>query len=273
MAKKVVLCNCGGGLVSTEAMEQLTSLLRTEGIGFTMVSDLCGVCATKKDEVAPIFSSTDDILVVACYARAVKLMLQGIAVDSSSKRFSFLNVRDSSTEELLQQIRAYFKGASTMSGFTEIKTNTDWPAWYPVIDYSRCTTCGQCADFCLFGVYEKQSGKVFVVNPQGCKNNCPACARICPQTAIIFPKYEHGGAIAGAESINEIDEQQRQQHDIDSILGSDIYKALEMRKAKRKSIVNNEAMRRALEERDRALQPPSNVSFADPFGIPPKGEG
>ena len=25
--------------------------------------------------------------------------------------------------------------------------------WYPVIDYSRCTNCMECIDFCLFGVY------------------------------------------------------------------------------------------------------------------------
>ena len=25
--------------------------------------------------------------------------------------------------------------------------------WYPVIDYSRCTNCMECLDFCLFGVY------------------------------------------------------------------------------------------------------------------------
>ena len=25
--------------------------------------------------------------------------------------------------------------------------------WYPVIDYSRCTNCLECIDFCLFGVY------------------------------------------------------------------------------------------------------------------------
>ena len=30
--------------------------------------------------------------------------------------------------------------------------------------------------------------KVRVANPRACKNNCPACARVCPQLAIIFPK-------------------------------------------------------------------------------------
>ena len=27
-------------------------------------------------------------------------------------------------------------------------------------------------------------------NPANCKTNCPACARICPQVAIVFPKHK-----------------------------------------------------------------------------------
>jgi ferredoxin len=44
--------------------------------------------------------------------------------------------------------------------------------------------------FCLFGVYAlNEDGKVYVKNPTSCKTDCPACARVCPETAIIFPKY------------------------------------------------------------------------------------
>jgi len=89
--------------------------------------------------------------------------------------------------------------------------------------------------------------------PHGCKNNCPDCARICPETAIVFPKYEYGGAIAGDESINEIEELQRQQKDIDEILGSEIYQALEKRKLKRQSIIRNNAMQDAIREREQAI--------------------
>ena len=48
-------------------------------------------------------------------------------------------------------------------------------------------------------------------------------------------------------------EQQRQNHDIDTILGSNIYKALEMRKAKRQSIIRSTAMQKAIAERENAL--------------------
>jgi hypothetical protein len=74
------------------------------------------------------------------------------------------------------------------------------PRWFPVIDYSRCTTCRKCVDFCLFGVYALSDGAVVVGNPDNCKNGCPACARTCPQRAIIFPHYFAEAAIAGAET-------------------------------------------------------------------------
>lgn len=71
--------------------------------------------------------------------------------------------------------------------------------WYPIHDKSRCTECGHCLQFCLFGVYEPDAaGKVRVANPDNCKTGCPACARICPRSAIMFPLYSKDPAIAGA---------------------------------------------------------------------------
>jgi NAD-dependent dihydropyrimidine dehydrogenase PreA subunit len=73
------------------------------------------------------------------------------------------------------------------------------PRWYPVVDGSRCVQCGHCLQFCLFGVYALDAdGKVVVENPDRCKPGCPACARICPHSAIMFPLYEDDPAIAGA---------------------------------------------------------------------------
>lgn len=70
--------------------------------------------------------------------------------------------------------------------------------WYPVLDYSRCTSCGACFQFCIFGVYERDGdGAVIPVEPDNCKLGCPACARICPNSAIMFPLCDDS-AIAGA---------------------------------------------------------------------------
>jgi NAD-dependent dihydropyrimidine dehydrogenase PreA subunit len=70
--------------------------------------------------------------------------------------------------------------------------------WYPVIDYSRCTNCMECIDFCLFGVYGvDRLDRILVENQDNCKRGCPACSRVCPEHAIIFPDYKTP-AIAGA---------------------------------------------------------------------------
>jgi len=69
--------------------------------------------------------------------------------------------------------------------------------WYPVIDYGRCTDCLECLNFCLFGVYElDESGRVLAQQPDACRPGCPACSRICPAGAIMFPQHEDP-AIAG----------------------------------------------------------------------------
>ncbi|MBV9123556.1 MAG: ferredoxin family protein [Planctomycetes bacterium] len=77
--------------------------------------------------------------------------------------------------------------------------------WYPVIDYSRCTNCMECIDFCLFGVYGVDKlDRILVENQDNCKRGCPACSRVCPEHAIMFPEYKTpaiagapGGAISG----------------------------------------------------------------------------
>jgi NAD-dependent dihydropyrimidine dehydrogenase PreA subunit len=70
--------------------------------------------------------------------------------------------------------------------------------WYPVIDFDRCTNCMECVDFCLFGVYGLDYGEnILVEQPDNCRKGCPACSRVCPENAIIFPQHK-APAIAGA---------------------------------------------------------------------------
>jgi ferredoxin len=74
------------------------------------------------------------------------------------------------------------------------------PRWYPVIDHDRCTGCRQCLDFCLFGVYSVDgSDDVVPTQPDNCKPGCPACARVCPVGAIMFPEYDASATIAGGD--------------------------------------------------------------------------
>ena len=79
--------------------------------------------------------------------------------------------------------------------------------WYPVIDYKRCENCLECLNFCLFGAYGLDAdGRVFVEQPDACRDGCPACSRVCPRGAILFPEYEDS-AIAGGPASAGKDEQ------------------------------------------------------------------
>src|SRR3979411_968538 len=53
-------------------------------------------------------------------------------------------------------------------------------------------------DFCLFGVYGvDEQERLLVENQDNCKKGCPACSRVGPEQAIMFPDYKTP-AIAGA---------------------------------------------------------------------------
>ena len=109
----------------------------------------------------------------------------------------------------------HLNGVSHMNGATNVdqSSSVEKPAsapvvipgdgirrrWYPVIDYSRCTNCMECIDFCLFGVYGVDLlDRILVEQEDNCKKGCPACSRVCPANAIVFPEHKTPG-IAGAE--------------------------------------------------------------------------
>ena len=128
-----------------------------------------------------------------------------------------------------------------------------WKPWFPVIDYTRCTNCMQCLSFCLFDVYGVKDGKIQVQNQDHCKTDCPACSRVCPEVAIMFPKYRHGpinGDVVSADDIRR----EAMKVDISALLGGDIYAQLRDRSAKAKSRFSKERDEdRALTERQNCL--------------------
>lgn len=130
-----------------------------------------------------------------------------------------------------------------------------WKPWFPVIDYDRCTNCMQCLSFCLFDVYGvTQDGQITVRNETNCKTDCPACSRVCPEVAILFPKYK-AGPINGDEISEDDLRREAMKVDISSLLGGDIYSMLRDRNAKAKSRFSKERDdERALKERQRCLK-------------------
>lgn len=141
-----------------------------------------------------------------------------------------------------------------------------WKPWFPVIDYDRCTNCMQCLSFCLFGVYGADAGGgIQVQNQDNCKTNCPACSRVCPEAAIMFPKYK-AGPINGAP-VQEADlQREKMKVDISALLGGDIYSMLRMRSERAQSRFSKERdSGKALTERQKCL-----VKLAESGDIPPE---
>ncbi|QGP93316.1 hypothetical protein MGLY_27230 [Neomoorella glycerini] len=62
--------------------------------------------------------------------------------------------------------------------------------WAPVIDYTRCNYCLECAKFCPHKVYEmrEEEPRLIVANPTNCVVFCRACAKTCGPDAISFPE-------------------------------------------------------------------------------------
>jgi Pyruvate/2-oxoacid:ferredoxin oxidoreductase delta subunit len=141
-----------------------------------------------------------------------------------------------------------------------------WKPWFPVIDYSRCTNCMQCLSFCLFDVYGVSADRqIQVQNPSNCKTECPACSRVCPEVAIMFPKYRH--APINGDTVNSDDvRREAMKVDISALLGGDVYSMLRDRSAKAKSRFSKERDDdRALKERQNCL-----VKLQQQMDVPPE---
>ena len=135
------------------------------------------------------------------------------------------------------------------------KPDKFWKPWFPVIDYDRCTNCMQCLTFCLFDVYGvDKNQKIQVQHETNCKTDCPACSRVCPEVAILFPKYKKGpinGDVVRQEDI----QREAMKIDISALLGGDLYNSLKTRSAEaRKRFSTERDESRALIERKRCLK-------------------
>jgi NAD-dependent dihydropyrimidine dehydrogenase PreA subunit len=105
---------------------------------------------------------------------------------------------------------------------------SEWTPWFPVIDRTLCTNCRQCLGFCLFGTFDGTGERVEVARPAACKTNCPACARVCPSGAIVFPKYA-SGPVNGDQTDQPADEPV--QVDLKQLMQGDLLEQLRRRDA------------------------------------------
>jgi NAD-dependent dihydropyrimidine dehydrogenase PreA subunit len=200
--KNITSCACSSReFLPKLKVAQAATELRRAGYEVEIVADLCELAITQPERMAEIAQTT----VVGCHARAMKSLFESAGAEARSlvdlransvgEALKGLGIESEeslqSDEEILQQMESF-----------ECKVGTD--AWYPVLDREKCVNCGKCHDFCLFGVYSLEDGQVKVAQPLNCKNNCPACARVCPVGAVIFAKHPEapingGEAAAQAE--------------------------------------------------------------------------
>ncbi|MCB1236738.1 MAG: ferredoxin family protein, partial [Verrucomicrobiae bacterium] len=170
--------------------------------------------------------------------------------------FSTIETRDISgvadTAAVLEEVEQFRQAEG--APLNQPGANGAWKPWFPVIDYERCTNCMQCLSFCLFDVYGVDSSQqIEVRNQDNCKTNCPACSRVCPEVAILFPKYS-AGPING-DIVNQADlDREKMKVDISSLLGGDIYSRLRERSEAAKSRFSTErSADKALEERKKCM--------------------
>lgn len=175
----------------------------------------------------------------------------GGAPSDESDRVRFHDLREA---DAAANLGAVLAAADALRSEANLANPGKWKPWFPVIDYSRCTNCMQCLSFCLFDVYGVSSDrKIEVRNQDNCKTDCPACSRVCPEVAIMFPKYKHG-PINGDEVSSEDMRREAMKIDISALLGGDIYSMLRERSAKAKSRFSKERDdQRALLERQKCL--------------------
>lgn len=237
---QILCCDCSQArLLQSEVRAAVKQCLASAGIEFLTVKDLCGLAA-RRDSLLQNFAHGNPLAVVACYPRAVRWLFAAADAALPEHSVTILNLRKLSVGEAAETARRLVGGVATSQAPQATGTKdghpnpdvwnpADWPPWFPVIDYSRCSNCHQCLSFCLFGVYGlDKDNRIRVANPTACKTNCPACARVCPQAAIIFPKYK-SPPINGDEVSPEDIKRESMKTDIAALLREDVYSALRAR--------------------------------------------
>jgi len=264
-ARRILYCHCAHArVVPSDVKNGVLERLTAEGVEFEAVSDLCEMSA-RGDARLRELASDPAVKIAACYPRAVKWLFAaaGATLPDTARVF---NMRTQTADEVAEGLlKGHERGANAGSTNAEtIAKSLDaaatgsngkpWKPWFPVIDYTRCTNCMQCLSFCLFDVYGVSSDrKIQVQNQSNCKTDCPACSRVCPEVAIMFPKYRHA-PINGEEVAADDVRREAMKVDISALLGGDVYALLRDRSAKAKSRFSKERDdERALKERQTCL--------------------
>lgn len=224
----------GGRTLDGKHRRELLSTLLEAGYPVSRV--------TTDGELAPVDDSP--LIVLGDFEDEV---IASATVSGTKGRVALHDVNGDDVETLVNRVDAF---REEVSG----RASKEWLPWFPVIDYDRCTNCMQCLSFCLFGVYGvDEEQEIQVQNEDKCKTNCPACSRVCPEVAIMFPKY-HAGPANGDEVKDEDVHREAMKIDISALLGGNIYQKLrERRESAKERFARERDDKRALAERKKCL--------------------
>ncbi len=226
----------GAGSQPLAAQDRCAALSALLDKGFAVT------CANGEGQVAPADRSS--LLVLGRFPEAKPPQMEDAAGQVTIR---FQDITGFDPPRLVETVEAIRAEARAV-------TPGEWKPWFPVIDYDRCTNCMQCLSFCLFGVYGVDGDqRIQVQNNDNCKTNCPACSRVCPEAAIMFPKYK-AGPING-DLVSDADlQREKMKVDISALLGGDVYEMLRLRSAKAQSRFSKERdADKALSERQKCL--------------------
>lgn len=246
MKKNVLIyCKCTAGIISEEKQASIAQVMKDAETDVVELHDLCAFTVNEKEKLAEINSSYEHKTIVACYPRAIKNMFRQNNIEMED--FEVINYREKSPDEINTEIGKLDKETGADKVYEVHKNSLEAPAWYPVIEESRCIYCGKCARFCVFGVYKFSKKSLEVVEPLNCKNNCPACGRTCPTSAIIFPRIKENSVLSGAEPGTE------EKVNVTPTEGG-LFMMLNERNNNRRNILKNDMMQLAEEEKRQAIE-------------------
>lgn len=251
---RILYCHCAySEITPREVKTEVLTGLASSGAAFEAVADLCALAARRDPALKRLAAGDGRLDVVACFPRTVKWLFAAAEAPLPDHGVTVHNLRTESAAAILAGLPGERSPAvAPAAGSDEIERLEAeaarpgaWTPWFPLIDRDRCENCQQCLSFCLFGVFDiDEDDRIRVKNPEKCKTNCPACARVCPEVAIIFPKY-HGGPINGDEVRAADIEREKVQTDVSAVLGGDVYSLLRNRQ--------QQAAARFSKDRDEAL--------------------
>lgn len=265
----ILVCKCAqAGVLPRSVVEGLLAALSASGRPFQVVDDLCGLAAARDPGLADLAHAP--VKIAACYPRAIKWLFSAAGASLDVAQTEVVNLRVMEGQGAIERLLAaemqpnlgrithnppavQGRGAAPLSAGSTI-AGSAWKAWFPVIDFDRCNHCMQCLNFCLFGVFEVNADRrIAVTASENCKTNCPACSRVCPEAAIIFPKYANS-PINGDEVATSDLNRESMKADLTSLLGGDLYSTLRRRRLPSNPRFSKERdPAQALKERQRYL--------------------